>query len=77
MSSKKFKLSKLSPPIYIKDKIYQLVFTGTNSCDGCVFCDNEIEYCIALSKNHLILCKPRHIFVEVQNKDDLILVDII
>ena len=77
MSSKKSKLSEPSLPIYIEDKIYQLVFTGTNSCNGCVFCENGTEYCIALSEKHLILCKPRHIFVEVKNKDGLILIDVI
>lgn len=77
MSSTKFKLSKPSPPIYIENKIYQLVFTGTNSCDGCVFYENNGEKCIALSEKHLILCKPRHMFVEVKNKDSFILIDII
>lgn len=77
MSSKKSKLSEPLPPIYIEDKIYQLVFTGTNSCDGCVFYGNGRENCIAFSEMHLILCKPHHTFVEVQNKDGFILVDII
>ena len=77
MLSKKSKLSEPSPPIYIEDKIYQLVFTGTNSCDGCVFYENNREKCITLSEKHLILCKPRHIFAEVKNKDGLILIDVI
>lgn len=77
MSSKKFKLSEPSLPIYIENKIYQLVFTGTNSCDRCVFYENNREKCIALSEKHLILCKPRHIFVEVKNKDGVILINII
>lgn len=70
MSSKKFKLSEPSPPIYIENKIYQLVFTGTNSCDGCAFYENNGEKCRAVFKKPLILCKPRHIFVEVKNKDN-------
>lgn len=77
MSSKKSKLSELPPLIYIEDKIYRLVFTGTNSCDGCAFCENNGEKCIELSEKHLILCKPHHIFVEVKNKDGLILIDVI
>ena len=48
-----------------------------NSCDGCVFYENNREKCITLSEKHLILCKPRHIFVEVKNKDGLILIDVI
>jgi hypothetical protein len=77
MLSKKSKLSEPSPPIYIEDKIYQLVFTGTNSCEGCVFYENNREKCIELSEKDLALCKPRHIFVEVKNKDGLILIDVI
>ena len=77
MLSKKSKLSEPSPLIYIEDKIYRLVFTGTNSCDGCAFCENNGEKCIELSEKHLILCKPHHIFVEVKNKDGLILIDVI
>jgi hypothetical protein len=51
MLSKKSKLSEPSPPIYIEDKIYQLVFTGTNSCDGCVFYENNREICYKVDEN--------------------------